>query len=73
MKGKQKGITLRCVACNVESPRVVPDSPAAPILTACEQLHDNHGWSYQIGFETMLTGDHQQRCADGSRPRNQAP
>lgn len=59
----QKRISLACVACGAKSPSVVPPSPAAPVLTACETLHRVHGWSFEVGFWQMLTGDHRPRCA----------
>lgn len=58
-----KPLSLACVSCGVMSPAVVPSSPAAPILTACEKLHAVHGWSFEVGFAAMLTGDHRPRCA----------
>jgi hypothetical protein len=54
------------VPCTVKGCKVVAKntpyaSPAAPMLTALETL-EKQGWSYQIGFFSMLTGDHAQRC-----------
>lgn len=64
-------VELTCIACGVHA--VFPaSSPASPILTACEYAHKNHGWSYQIGFFAMLTGDHHPRCRECTltkRPR----
>jgi hypothetical protein len=59
---KRRPIRLPCAACGVMSPAVAPASPAAPLLTACEALHRDHGWSYVVGFAAMLTGDHEPRC-----------
>lgn len=56
-------LRLACVSCGAESPPVTPASPAAPILTACEALERAHGWTFEIGFFAMLTGDHRPRCA----------
>lgn len=62
-----KAIRLVCEACGVKSKPVIPTSPAAPVLTALEILHEEEGWSYQIGFFTMLTGDHHPRCKECSQ------
>ena len=60
--GGARMVELTCIACGVHA--VFPaSSPAAPILTACEAAAE-HGWSYQIGFVSILTGDHRPRCRE---------
>ncbi len=53
-------VALECVECGKKS-SFEASSPAAPILTACEEAA-KVGWSYQVGFFAMLTGDHKPRC-----------
>jgi hypothetical protein len=55
-------VALTCVSCGSKQ-SFRASSPAAPVLTACEAAHANAGWSYEIGFFSMLTGDHRPRCA----------
>jgi hypothetical protein len=55
-----KAIEVKCVQCGAAE-HVKPSSPAAPMLTALEKLRPK-GWSYQIGFFAMLTGEHHQLC-----------
>jgi hypothetical protein len=56
-----KKIRVACCECGEKSRLVLPRSPAAPVLTALEQL-EKEGWAYQIGFFAMLTGDHRPVC-----------
>lgn len=64
---KTKSILVRCMAPGCKtSVRVVPSSPAAPMLSALEKLSPK-GWGYQIGFFAMLTGNHEQRCPQHAR------
>lgn len=62
MAAKRNGKTgvLTCIECG-RTERFPITSPAAPVLSMCEAAGPK-GWSYQIGFFTMLTGDHQTRC-----------
>jgi len=60
MKRKQNMVKLTCCACGTTG-SFHAASPAAPVLTACESA-GKEGWSYQIGFFTMLTGEHYPRC-----------
>lgn len=60
MSTRSKPIKITCSVC-AATEMARPTSPAAPMLTALEQLKPND-WSYQIGFFTMLTGDHHPRC-----------
>jgi len=57
-----KYVTLTCVDCKVKA-KFPAASPAAPVLTASE-ASEKKGWSYEIGFAAMLTGDHQNRCPE---------
>lgn len=57
-----KTVVVTCCSCGKKSQPVKPSSPAAPMLTALEYLHEKEGWAYQIGFFTMLTGDHRPLC-----------
>ena len=51
---------LTCVECGVSEAFPIT-SPAAPVLTMCEAAA-KQGWSYEVGFFSMLTGNHNQRC-----------
>ena len=59
---KRKGSmgTLTCTGCGVSGAFPIP-SPAAPVLTMCEAA-EKEGWSYEVGFFSMLTGNYNQRC-----------
>ncbi len=57
---RQNMVTLTCEGCGLKE-AFPASSPAAPILTASESS-EKKGWSYQIGFAAMLTGDHHNRC-----------
>lgn len=59
MKGPKTG-KLTCIDCGKAATFRIT-SPAAPTLSMCEEA-GKVGWSYSIGFFTMLTGDHQTRC-----------
>ena len=61
-----KPVKISCSTCNVQSRPVKPSSPAAPTLTALEVLEAD-GWSYSLGFTSMLTGNYHPRCPDCSR------
>lgn len=54
-------VVVACSSCGAKSDPVVPTSPAAPVLTALEQLKPL-GWAYQIGFFSMMTGDYVPLC-----------
>lgn len=61
-KGKKSGNMVEVTCCNCGATASAPaSSPAAPMLTALEALA-KEGWAYQIGFSTMLTGDHRPLC-----------
>jgi hypothetical protein len=77
MQRAHKRTTLRmvCCACGERSRPVAPRSPAAPALTALEELH-REGWAYRLGFHSMLTGDYAPlcpRCVAGARAAAPAP
>lgn len=55
-------VELTCEVCGTKR-KFRASSPAAPILTASKESK-KAGWSYQVGFEAMLTGDHHNRCPD---------
>jgi hypothetical protein len=58
-----KALSLACVSCGKRSPSVRPSSPAAPVLTACEALKRDHGWSFVVDFFATSTGDYSPRCS----------
>lgn len=45
-------------------------SPAAPKLSALEELEPK-GWSFCVGFFSMLTGDHRERCPECTKKANE--
>jgi hypothetical protein len=55
------------ITCTVkdcpESIQVEFSSPAAPDLTACEEA-EKSGWGYEVGFFSMLTGEHYPICPE---------
>lgn len=59
---KRTKIKITCTGCGTKSRPVLPRSPAAPVLTALEELHEESGWAYQVGFFAMLTGEHYPLC-----------
>lgn len=64
---------ITCEKCKAQV-TVTFCSPAAPDLTACEEAHEKHGWGYQVGFFSMLTGEHYPlcpKCAKGSKHEDQ--
>lgn len=61
MERRQQMVELTCIDCGKKQ-KFPANSPAAPILSACEAAAEE-GWSYAIGFQAMLTGDHRTRCA----------
>lgn len=56
-----KSLAVSCVVCGEKSRKVPISSPAAPVLSVLEQL-ESEGWSFQVGFFSMMTGEHNQRC-----------
>lgn len=57
-----KKVIISCCKCKAKSRPVDPPSPAAPVLTALEVLHKESGWAYQVGFFSMLSGEHYPLC-----------
>jgi hypothetical protein len=57
---KHKLVTLTCTDCKTKA-KFPASSPAAPALTASE-ASAKKGWSYEVGFFAMMTGDHKNRC-----------
>jgi hypothetical protein len=59
---KKATVRVTCKVCgvSVDAPFT---SPAAPMLTALEGL-ESKGWAYEVGFFSMLTGDHNPRCPE---------
>lgn len=66
---KKDTVTLTCVGCGKKQAFRAP-SPAAPELTASEESA-KVGWTYEVGFFAMLTGDHQNRCPACSKKSTQ--
>lgn len=61
-KGKGNTGTLTCVECGARGAFPIT-SPAAPVLSMCEAAK-KEGWSYEVGFFSMLTGNYNQRCTN---------
>ena len=59
---KQGLVELVCMDCGKRQ-SFKASSPAAPKLTASEESAKS-GWSYSVGFFSMITGDHNNRCAE---------
>ena len=57
-----KKVELACECCGKKE-RFPASSPAALVLTASE-ASKKVGWSFKVGFYTMLTGDYHNRCPD---------
>lgn len=59
-------VQIRCTNCGAKSRSVLPRSPAAPTLTALEELA-SEGWAYQIGYFAMVTGEYYPICPECAR------
>lgn len=55
-------ILVRCSRCG-RAEKFPATSPAAPMLSALE-FAETKGWAYQVGFFSMLTGDHNPVCPE---------
>ena len=53
-------VELTCEVCGTKR-KFRASSPAAPFLTAAEESV-KYGWSFENGFQAMLTGDYHNRC-----------
>lgn len=54
-------IKVKCISCGRETGVAVHRRQAAPMLVALEHLEPD-GWSYRLGFFSMMTGDYYPRC-----------
>lgn len=51
---------LTCSRCGLKA-RYMATSPAAAKLSALEEA-EKDGWSYRVGFFSMMTGDYHELC-----------
>ena len=54
-------VTVTCKSCQ-DTAVVEGCAPAAPQLYALTEVLRKTGWTYQIGFGSMLTGNYHPQC-----------